>query len=49
VIARKHRAFQPATDSHKQFLQLNAEKTKALMKQYPFLSLKEELDYFSGV
>lgn len=48
VIARKHRAFQPATDAHKRFLQIHAEKTKALMKAYPFLPLQEELDFFAS-
>lgn len=45
-IARKHRPFQPSTAAHKKFLQLHADKTKALMKNYPFLDLREELEYF---
>ena len=47
-IARRHKAFQPTTIAHKQFLQSSAEKTKELQKKYPFLDLKEELDYFSS-
>jgi len=46
-IARKHRPFQPSTDAHRQFLKLHAEKTQALLREYPFLPLQEELDYFS--
>jgi hypothetical protein len=47
VIARKHKAFQPETKAHGQFLMTYFEKTKALQKKYPFLDLKEELVYFS--
>ena len=46
ITARKHKAFQPATHAHKEFLRLHADKTIALMNQYPFLDLKEELRYF---
>jgi hypothetical protein len=47
VIARKHKAFQPETKAHQQFLMTYFEKTKELQKKYPFLDLKEELVYFS--
>jgi len=47
-IARRHKAFQPTTLAHKQFLQSSAEKTKELQRKYPFLDLKEELDYFTS-
>lgn len=47
-IARKHKPFQPTTEAHKKFLQLHAEKTKALMKTYPFLKLQDELEFFSA-
>jgi hypothetical protein len=45
-IARRHKPFQRNTAAHKQFLQSHAEKTKELQKKYPFIDLKEELDYF---
>ncbi|MBN8676147.1 MAG: GSCFA domain-containing protein [Chitinophagales bacterium] len=48
VIARKHKAFQPATAAHQQFLKAHAEKTKELMDQFPFLDLQSELNYFSS-
>lgn len=48
VIAKKHKAFQPATTAHQQFLKANAEKTKELMDQFPFLDLQNELSYFSS-
>lgn len=47
-IARRHRAFQPTTTAHKQFLRSSAEKTRELQKKYPFLDLQEELDYFNS-
>ncbi|GAC1449823.1 MAG: GSCFA domain-containing protein [Chitinophagaceae bacterium] len=46
VTARKHKAFQPATNAHKQFLSAHFEKAKDLQKRYPFLDLDEELEYF---
>jgi hypothetical protein len=47
ITARKHRAFQPETKSHKEFLKSNLVKTQDLLKRYPFLQLEEELEYFS--
>ncbi|MGZ8523802.1 MAG: GSCFA domain-containing protein [Chitinophagaceae bacterium] len=47
-IARRHKAFQPATVAHRQFLQSSAEKTKELQKKYPFLDLQDELNYFTS-
>lgn len=47
-IARRHKAFQPTTEAHKQFLKTSAERTKELQKKYPFLNLDEELDYFTS-
>lgn len=48
MIARKHRAFQPDTSAHKQFLKTYFEKAKALKEKYSFLDLKEEIEYFNG-
>ena len=47
-IARRHKAFQPTTEAHKQFLKTSAERTQMLQKKYPFLDLDEELTYFSS-
>lgn len=47
-IARRHKPFQPNTTAHRQFLQSHAQKTKELQKKYPFIDLKEELDYFTS-
>ena len=46
VIARKHKPFQPATHAHRQFLSAHLDKTKSLLKKYPFLNLADELNYF---
>jgi hypothetical protein len=48
TLARRHRAFQPATNAHREFLRLSAEKTRELQKKYPFLDLQEELKYFTS-
>lgn len=47
VIARKHRAFQPQTSAHKEFLQAHLQKSKELLAKYPYLDLGEEISYFS--
>ncbi|HET9824470.1 MAG TPA: GSCFA domain-containing protein [Chitinophagaceae bacterium] len=48
VIARKHKAFQPSTTAHKQFLQSYVEKTRQLKAKHPFLDLAEEINYFQS-
>ena len=48
VIARKHKAFQPETTAHRQFLQSYLEKAKRLNAQHPFLDLSEEINYFDS-
>ena len=45
--AYKHKAFQPNTIAHRQFLQSSLEKATMLQEQFPFLDLKEEIAYFS--
>jgi len=47
-VARRHKAFQPSTAAHKKFLESSAEKTRELQRRYPFLDLKEEMDYFNS-
>ena len=48
VTARKHKAFQPETQAHKQFLKTYHERTKELKRNYPFLDLAEEINYFNS-
>lgn len=47
VTARKHWAFQAETSAHRQFLQVNLERSRELQQQYPFLDLGREIEYFS--
>jgi hypothetical protein len=48
MIARKHKAFQPTTKAHQQFLASHFQKANQLQTDYPFLNLKEELAYFNS-
>jgi len=48
MIAKRHKAFQPDTMAHKQFLKTYFERTKALNEKYAFLDLNEEMEYFNG-
>lgn len=47
VIGSNHKAFNPSSQQHKQFLQTHFEKTTALQQQYPQLDFSKELQYFS--
>jgi hypothetical protein len=49
VIARKHKAFQPNTPAHQQFLMIHLEKVKKLQEKHSFLDLGEELNYFKSI
>ncbi|MBS1645444.1 MAG: GSCFA domain-containing protein [Bacteroidetes bacterium] len=49
TTARLHRPRFPQTAAHRQFMERNAEKVKALLQAHPYLDLKEEWDYFSSV
>jgi hypothetical protein len=48
MIARNHKAFQPETKAHQQFLMNHFEKVKILQEKYPFLDWEDELQFFSG-
>ena len=45
--AYKHKAFQPNTIAHRQFLQSSLEKATILQKEFPFLDFSEEIAYFN--
>jgi hypothetical protein len=47
VIGRAHKPRFPNTEAHRQFKSRYQRKIKALMQQYPFLDLEDELRYFS--
>ena len=46
-IARKHKPTHPTTEAHKKFLHSNLEKLKLLERQYPYINLTEEKNYFA--
>ncbi|HYE53220.1 MAG TPA: GSCFA domain-containing protein [Chitinophagaceae bacterium] len=48
VTARKHKALQPATNAHRQFLQAHLEKAQALQQQHSVLDLSAEIEYFGN-
>jgi len=48
VTAKKHKAFQPETNAHKNFLKTHFNKTKELQSKFPFLNLRDELNYFEA-
>lgn len=48
TIAANHKPFNAASQQHKQFLQVQLEKTKQLQAQYSFLNFTKELAYFSS-
>jgi len=48
VIARKHKAFQPDTNAHQQFLKTQFERAVSLHEKFPYLDLQEEINYFAG-
>ncbi len=48
AIARGHRPRFPQTEAHKKFRDSYVQKIRALMAQYPYLQLNEELEYFSS-
>jgi hypothetical protein len=48
MIAKKHKAFQPSTKAHKDFLKTYAARTGEMLRDYPFLDLADELAYFNA-
>lgn len=48
VIARKHKAFQPETNAHKNFLKSHLDKTKELQSKFDFLDLNDEINHFAS-
>jgi len=47
VVARRHRPRHPSTAAHARFMREHYERAAGLARQYPFLRLEEELDYFA--
>jgi len=49
TIAKRHKPFQPDTRAHQEFLKNYFDKASILQKEYPFLDLKDEIEYFSQI
>ena len=47
VIARNHKPFNATSQQHKQFLQTQLERSKALQQKYTWLDFSKELEYFA--
>ena len=47
-LAVQHKPFNPATTQHQHFLSSYLSKTEHLQDQYPFIDLKNEIDFFKG-
>jgi hypothetical protein len=45
-LARKHKPFHPETEQHQRFLQKTIERIQALRREYPYLNLVEEEQWF---
>ena len=45
--AKSHKPFNPASEQHKKFLQINLERVKKLEQQFPYINFEEEKKYFS--
>ena len=45
--AKRHKAFNPASEQHKKFLLINLERVKKLQQQFPYINFEEEINYFS--
>ena len=48
VAAKNHKPFNPTSEQHKKFVQINLEKVKKLQQQFPHINLKEEESYFKS-
>ncbi len=45
-MAKQHKAFNPMSVQHKQFMQSNEQKCKQLVADYPYLDLSDAIAYF---
>jgi len=46
ILAKAHRPFNKDTEGHLKFKKSQIKKINALVKRYPFLDFREELEYF---
>jgi len=45
--AKSHKPFNPVSEQHKKFLQINLDRVKKLQQQFPYINFEEEINYFS--
>ena len=48
AIARKHRPMHAASEAHRRFMELQLQKAKEIQQKFPYLTLDDEIGYFSG-
>jgi len=48
TAAKNHKAFNPDSAAHQQFLQINHQKALELQIKYPYLNLLDEISYFEA-
>lgn len=48
INAKKHKAFHPNSNAHRQFLLNHFEEAQQLNAKYPFLDMSHEINYFSS-
>jgi hypothetical protein len=48
AAAKNHKPFNPTSEQHKKFLQTNLEKVRKLQKQFTYLNLEEEENFFKS-
>ncbi len=46
-LAYQHKPFNPASEQHKRFLQVNYHKVAALQQKHPYLNFQKEMDFFN--
>jgi len=46
--AKNHKPFNPTSEQHKKFLQVNLERVKKLAQQFPYINFEEEIDHFKS-
>jgi hypothetical protein len=48
IFAKQHRPLNTATEGHRKFKMTYLERSKQLQKEYSYLDMKEEIDFFSA-
>ncbi|CAN5870800.1 GSCFA domain-containing protein [soil metagenome] len=46
VAAKNHKAFNPASEQHKKFLQVNLDRLKLIQQKHPYINFREEATFF---